>query len=689
VGWKRPLFAVATLALFLALVELLLAARGVRPLLDERDPFAGFSERVRVFELDAASGRYRTAPRALVHSFHRQEFAARKPPGGYRIFVLGGSSAFGFPWGAEVAFPHALGAALQASTPGRLVETVNAAAMSYGSHRLRILATELLDHEPDALVIYGGHNEFVERRFYRDRLERRTELDPARALLQRWRLYSLLARLLQQRTRHEVDPLAARNPGELLGLDVVRETATHVAAAETERVRADFAANLRAILAAAHGRGVRVVLCSVPSNLRDWRPNQSIFGSDVTPERRRQVLELLTAGGRALDGGDPGAAVASLEQAVRLAPMHAEAQFRLGRAYEALGRFADARDRYVLARDVDAQPTRAPSRLNATLRALATEPGVTFVDVEKLFEEASPHGILGFSLFEDYVHPKPEAHRLIAFALWRAFLERGLMGPARPAPAEEFARLVGPGPGRGSPAAPAAASGPATVRQLYNLAFVLENQGLDQQAIDKFRAVLERQPAHHGARYNLARLLARGGNVAEAERECRTALDTARDDPLYAPILIALADTQREQGRAEEATANYRRALAIDPRNAAGWGRLGDALAESGRPDEAERAFRQALELDPADVEALAGLGFVQLLAGRTADALAGFARAAELRPDHVRARGGLAAALVEAGRLDEAERLFREVLRDAPDDAMARGGIEIIARRRAVGRGP
>ena len=43
-----------------------------------------------------------------------------------------------------------------------------------------------------------------------------------------------------------------------------------------------------------------------------------------------------------------------------------------------------------------------------------------FVDAERLFEEASPHGLVGLNLVEDYVHPKPKGHRMIALALWKA-----------------------------------------------------------------------------------------------------------------------------------------------------------------------------------------------------------------------------------------------------------------------------
>ena len=181
----------------LVLVELVLAAVGVAPLTAREDPFHGFSEALAGF-------RGRRGRRRPPHAGARGDAlvqpagvsARAKSSDELRIFVLGGSSAYGFPWGAERAFSSILERALQASLPERDVHVVNAAAMSYGSHRLRILTHELLEYSPDLLLLYTGHNEFVERELY----ERLTDAEPLpeglRLWLHRWRLYSALARLL-------------------------------------------------------------------------------------------------------------------------------------------------------------------------------------------------------------------------------------------------------------------------------------------------------------------------------------------------------------------------------------------------------------------------------------------------------------------------------------------------------------
>ena len=177
----------------LGLAEAALWAAGVRTLASERDPFRGFSERMRIFEKDDARGVYRTLPRSVRHSFNEQEFLATKPSNGIRLFTIGGSSAYGFPWGADSAFTRTLGAALEAALPGRKVEAINAAAMSYGSTRLRILAGEILDYEPDLLVVFEAHNEFVERRLAQA-IGSSARLGPVQAVLGRSRIYSVLSR---------------------------------------------------------------------------------------------------------------------------------------------------------------------------------------------------------------------------------------------------------------------------------------------------------------------------------------------------------------------------------------------------------------------------------------------------------------------------------------------------------------
>jgi tetratricopeptide (TPR) repeat protein len=54
-----------------------------------------------------------------------------------------------------------------------------------------------------------------------------------------------------------------------------------------------------------------------------------------------------------------------------------------------------------------------------------------------------------------------------------------------------------------------------------------------------------------------------------------------------------------EAGRNAEAEAVYRKAIELDPSDAAVWAFLGDLLADIGRLDDAEAAYRKSTDLDP------------------------------------------------------------------------------------------
>jgi tetratricopeptide (TPR) repeat protein len=661
---RAAVMAGVTLAL-LALIEAGLALAGVDGLFAERDPFAGFSQRVRVFRAEPARGVYATPPAAVQRSFNYQEFQLDKAENGFRFFTLGGSSAYGFPWGSEIAFTRVLGDALRASRPERTIEAVNASGMSYGSNRLRVLSHEVIDYAPDAVIVYEGHNEFVEARFYRELLGRDDRLDPLRALLYRWRLYTLATRVSQRMAGGTGDTAAgadrppnaaALDGGALvgLGLDVDRDEPTGVDAAEKERVRARFEENLRDIVARVQAEGGAIVLCTVPANLRDWTPYQSAF-DPALPQAQREIVIAAIADGRSrLEAGDAAVAIERLEGARALASGYADVQFVLGRAYETAGRWDDARAAYVRARDADTLPARVISSINESTRRVAADTGALLVDVERLFEEASPHGLVGFNLIEDYVHPNPQGHRLIALALWRAFEARGLAGRPREAPPEEFWAAVGQAPA--DPLAAAAGGAGAvppwrSAALLYNTGVVLEHQGSPDRAIEKYRAAVDVYPKNFAAAYNLGRLLALRNDISGAAKAFRLAVVA---NPRSEPALAGLGRALVQLGAAAEAEVVLRQAAAIDPKSVGTLSFLGHARRMQGKAAEAADAYRAALAVDPSDRFVLASLG--------------------EL--------------LLTQGSLDEAEQLFRKVLAGDAGNSRARDGLAAIAARRPTAAG-
>lgn len=668
---KRLLFAALTLVAFVVVSEALLWTIGVPTMFSREDPFEGFSDAVGIYEEDPGHGVYRTRPRAIRHSFNPQTFRLDKPKNGLRVFVIGGSSAYGFPWGAAEAFPRLLEDALKASLPDRVVEVVNAAGMSYGSHRLRVVAAEVLAYQPDLLVIYGGHNEFVETQI-EERLAAAVPKSIAgfRLILYRFRLTTVmmrLAALLGSATPAGSAP-EGMSTGEMLGVDVVREEQVRTGALERARSCAIFSDNIAAILAQARERGVEVILCTVCANSRDWKPNQSFFDTAISASARAEVTRQLAAARRALEQDDVDAALRLLIRARgEAAGSYAEVDYLLGQVLERAERWDEARVAYAQARDNDAQPCRVVSCINDSIRRFAKEEKIEVVDIEQAFEDASPHGLVGFGLIEDYVHPNRSGHRIIAHELWKRILDDGVGLPVREAKEEVFERTVGEAP---AGTAEAAAATPA---MLYNLALILESKGEVDKAIGNYESCLEMDPKYYGAAYNLGLLYRDQGRLDAALRAFRQVLAVA---PNHLKTINALGTTIYSMGGAPQAEQLFRRAVELDPESSPSWDHLGMTLASQRRFGEAEAIFRKALALDGKNYVAWSNLAASQLFQKKLPEAVASFEHCLALQHDYRPARYGLAESLAASGRVGEARQHFETLLSENPQDQRAAAGL-------------
>jgi serine/threonine-protein kinase len=103
---------------------------------------------------------------------------------------------------------------------------------------------------------------------------------------------------------------------------------------------------------------------------------------------------------------------------------------------------------------------------------------------------------------------------------------------------------------------------------------------------------------------------------------------------------------------------------------------LGIIHAGTGQAEEALADFDRALALDPADADALREKARAYEALGRAGDAEAALRRAAELRPAYWGTRSQLGAFYFRQGRYAEAERAFREAVALTPDNARAHSNL-------------
>lgn len=82
-----------------------------------------------------------------------------KPPGTYRIFCIGQSTTEGYPFEPRGGYPQWLGLVLKDVLPGRKIEVINAGVSGSDSTRDLAIVNDVLNYQPDILVLYEGNNE--------------------------------------------------------------------------------------------------------------------------------------------------------------------------------------------------------------------------------------------------------------------------------------------------------------------------------------------------------------------------------------------------------------------------------------------------------------------------------------------------------------------------------------------------
>jgi len=128
----------------------------------------------------------------------------------------------------------------------------------------------------------------------------------------------------------------------------------------------------------------------------------------------------------------------------------------------------------------------------------------------------------------------------------------------------------------------------------------------------------------------------------------------------------------QRQGRFDEAIAQYRDALVINPTSKSACLGLAIALSQKGRPEEAAAMYRKYLRIVPDNEEALDNLGYALFQMGRTDDAIQCYLSALKIKPGYAKAHGNLGVALIKQSHADAAIAEFRESLRINPKDADA-----------------
>ncbi len=395
------------------------------------DPYVGFSDLHPLFVLNEDTGRYEI-PRSRRRHFGPESFAAEKPAGEYRIFILGESTVQGQPYTSETSLTTWLELSLRAAEPRRRWEVVNCGGISYASYRLAPILQELLAHGPDLFIVCVGHNEFLEDRTYGHLKRASGPTAWAQRQACRLRLCTLLRTGLGSLQGAHADTLPEGRP--VLGPEVDARLDWKGGLAQYHRddawrqdVIEHYAFNLGRMAALARQAHVPLVFVAPVSNL-DWPPFKAEHRPGLS-EIQLDAFDTLCRQARACYDSDLDEAIHLLQQALALDDQYAVTHYDLGKCYQTTGQWDSARASLARAKELDVCPLRMLEPMRQRLREVAGSSGTPLLDAHELFATRSRGGITGPEWLVDHVHPNVQGHQLMADAVADELVRAGIVHP--------------------------------------------------------------------------------------------------------------------------------------------------------------------------------------------------------------------------------------------------------------------
>ena len=363
-------------------------------------------------------------------------WAVEKPANTLRIVALGGSAVHGYGFTRVGAWPDKIEERLV--VPGHDVEVLNLGAIAWASQQLVMLTKEVVELQPDAVVVYSGNNEFLEWAGARQYLP-----EPE---LRRWVRRTTWARRFRMlRSYRLLASMLSEQPGVWGRTDFrAVESIPPADRAKITQADRDFAAaqlrhNLGRIRDIA---GVPVFVSTLPLNLA-YQPAEEhtpcvVEQADATGEADQALLE---------DRRDE--ALAMGEAAFEACPDSMQA-WHWGSALRRHGETELAREWLERAMLLDSSPNRAAPFLSEVVEELG---GVTVVDGAGALAALSRDGLVDFEQIYDHCHPTPDAHTVLAETLGAALAEHFGGSLTEPVPAVEghVDAWLGPGAFPGDP----------------------------------------------------------------------------------------------------------------------------------------------------------------------------------------------------------------------------------------------
>lgn len=302
-------------------------------------------------------------------------FLKEKPEKTLRVVVQGASTSAGFPYQHGGSFPRLLEQRLQYSYPDYQIEVINTSLAATNSFTILDFVEEIIEQEPDIVIIYSGHNEYYGALGVgsSQSIGKTAAVTNTYLKLKNVRIVQLIRNMVRKAYIPSEDP----NKQSLMA-KMVQNTSIELDSEAYQAGLDQYEFNMSRVLAKYKEADIPVFISSLVSNLKDFEPFES--GASA------YASGLFQEGKKALETGD----------------------------------IAEAKAKLLEARDNDLLKFRAPSGVENLIGQLAQEHGAVLVDSRKKFESESSFGIIGNDLLLEHVHVNLTGARLFADTFYEA-----------------------------------------------------------------------------------------------------------------------------------------------------------------------------------------------------------------------------------------------------------------------------
>jgi len=319
-------------------------------------------------------------------------FDKHKKENSYRVFIMGGSSAAGFPYSPNGSFSKYIRKRLKLVYPNTNIEVINISMAAINSYSLRDLLPEMLAQKPDLIIIYAGHNEYYGALGVGS-TESLGTYRPAILLylyLERFKSFILIKDFINSLANLFSEKNTA--PGSLMRR-VAKERLINLNSELYTQGLIQFEDNIKDIIQNTNDQNIPILLCTLVSNLKDQLPFES-----VNTESLPSALDIYNHANSFLEAGE----------------------------------FRKADSLFRFAKDLDALRFRAPEKINEIIKRIGEEYNIPIVDIDSNFRAVSPEKIIGDKLMSDHLHPNLTGYQLIGKVIYEIIEQNGFLPKAKP-----------------------------------------------------------------------------------------------------------------------------------------------------------------------------------------------------------------------------------------------------------------